>query len=102
MMRRGQELFSAICDRQEYRRYLQGGSNKKTLQQAAAMLTRVLNEHLTERQRQLVYHYYYEGKSQREIAAMYGVHPATVSRTLSRARVRIESVMRYWFTTNKL
>lgn len=97
-MRRGEDLFCALCDRQEYQRFLQGDSNKKTLQQAAAMLTRVLNEELTERQRQMVIGYYYEGKSQREIAAQYGLNPATVSRTLSRARTRIETVMRYWFT----
>ena len=57
-MKRGEDLFCAVCDRQEYRRFLQGDSNKKTLRQAAAMLTRVLNEELTERQRELVIGYY--------------------------------------------
>ena len=97
-MKRGEDLFCAVCDRQEYRRFLQGDSNQKTLRQAAAMLTRVLNEELTERQRELVIGYYYEGKSQRELAVQYAIHPTTVSRTLTRARNRIETVMRYLFT----
>lgn len=97
MQTREREFFERVCDEAQYREFLQGESNRDRLRELRALLVRVLREELTDRQRQFIYWYYYEGHTQRQIAAEAGVNLSTVCRTLERGRRRIESVLRYWF-----
>ncbi len=56
-----------------------------------------IDEELTERQRQVLLLYYFDGKNIIEIAKMLGINKSSVSRLLSRARMRIEKVLKYNF-----
>lgn len=56
-----------------------------------------IDEELTNKQREVLLLYYFEGKSTIEIAKMLGVNKSSVSRLLSRAKMRIEKVLKYNF-----
>ena len=55
----------------------------------------VMDNELTELQRQLLLAVYYEGKSQKQIAQERGVCCSTVCRTLQRAVRRMQRYLRY-------
>ena len=59
-------------------------------------LSRIKLDVLTERQLQLVTLYYMEQNTIVDIAAKLGVNKSTVSRTLSRARAKLESYLKYY------
>ena len=54
-----------------------------------------IDEALTDRQREFVEEYYFEGLTIYEISERHGVCPPSVSRTLGRARKNIFRVLRY-------
>ena len=54
-----------------------------------------ISRELTPCQQRIVRGIYYEGKSQAQLARELGVHKSTVSRTLHRARVRLQKCLRY-------
>lgn len=54
-----------------------------------------IDEALTDRQREFVEEYYFEGLTIYEISERHGVCPSSVSRTLGRARENIFRVLRY-------
>lgn len=56
---------------------------------------RVVDEELTERQREMVYMYYFQGMSMPDIAVTLGVSPSSVSRTIKRGRGRIRKYLKY-------
>ena len=56
-----------------------------------------IDEELTDRQKEVLLLYYFEGKNIIEIAKMLGVNKSSVSRLLSRAKMRIEKVLKYNF-----
>lgn len=56
---------------------------------------RVMEEELTELQRQTLYDYYFQAESIVHIAARRGVHKSTVSRTLKRAETKLRRYLRY-------
>lgn len=59
-------------------------------QKAMETLENLISERLTWRQKQIIMLYYYEGRKQREIAAMLGVSESAVSHTKHTALRRLE------------
>lgn len=57
------------------------------------ILDKAIDEFLEGRQKEYLKLKYYDGLKQCEIAALYGVKPCTVSRTIARARQNIERVV---------
>ena len=62
---------------------------------ALNLLGRAMREELSEKQLLYITAYYVDGKTMREIGKMYGVDATTVSRTIARAKKRMEKVLRY-------
>lgn len=58
-------------------------------------LYRVIQEELTDKQRQVLLAYYFENMTIIQIAAAQGVHKSTVWRTLRRAEERLKRYLRY-------
>ncbi len=85
-----QELFGKAKDNQQH------------LAIVRRALTDIIEHELTDRQREMVYLYYFEGKNCREISEKLCVHKATVSRTLSRAKERIRKNLRFYFDYKNL
>ncbi len=59
------------------------------------MLAAAIEQELTPRQAQMVRMYFLEQHSIREMAAILGVYPSTVSRTLAAARTKLKRCLRY-------
>ena len=58
-------------------------------------LRAVMEGELTDRQREIVEGYYFEGKSMRELGERYGVQPSSIHKVLYRAIRRIERCLKY-------
>ncbi len=71
--------------------------NRMHLELARSALRDILRTELTERQRELLILYYYEGLRETEIALVLHLHKSTVSRTLNRARSRVRKHLRFYF-----
>ena len=56
---------------------------------------RVIQEELTQVQREILTAYYFQEMTIAEIAESRGVHKSTVSRTLHRAEARLQRCLRY-------
>jgi RNA polymerase sigma factor (sigma-70 family) len=56
---------------------------------------RVIDEELTELQRQTLLAYYFQDQTIPQIAAERGVHKSTVSRTLHRAEDKLRRFLKY-------
>lgn len=61
------------------------------------LFTGIMEDFLTPKQAAYAKKYYFEGKDMAQIGKEAGVHPTTVSRTLIRARKKLEAVLRYTF-----
>lgn len=64
---------------------------------AAGQLKQVIENELTNRQREIITLYYFQGKTIIEIAGKLDINKSSVSRTLGRARKRIARSMKYGF-----
>ena len=71
--------------------------NSETLSRVKKNIKTAITELLTSKQRTYLLAYYFEGLSMEEIAAREGVNKSTVSRTVKRARARLDRVLRYSF-----
>lgn len=71
--------------------------NEEHLELAQRALHDILEHDLTDRQRELLMLYYYEKRSEKEIAHQLGINKSTVSRTLDRAKSRIRKHLRFYF-----
>lgn len=70
-----------------------GGEHRRMLQ----TLREAARGELTERQLECVRMRYGEGRSVKEIAALLGITPPTVSKHLKKARARLGKVLGYYF-----
>lgn len=70
------------------------GNHVQILQIQSAALS-IIREELSERQREVVQLYYFEGRNIPQIAAELGVNKSTVSRTLARGLHNIEKRLEY-------
>lgn len=61
------------------------------------LLRRVIVGELTDKQRRIVYRYYYKEMSLKEIAEVEGMTFQGVAASLSAAKTKIKHVMQYWF-----
>lgn len=73
--------------------------NSGQLAHAQKALLDILQEELTERQREVLTLYYYDGMNIPEIAETLSVNRSTVSRTLQRAKQRIYKNLRFCFVS---
>ncbi len=89
--RRG-KLYAA--DMAVYSRQM-GETNEEEISRLRRNLGVAMREELTDRQRQLLTLYYYEGKNMREIGEALGIDKSTVSRTISRGERRLRRCLRY-------
>ena len=77
-----------------YKMYIQG---EYTNREPKDVLLKVIQGELSKNQLRLVEMYYFQHISMVEISKMLDVTPSTVSRTLKRARIKIERFMKYFF-----
>ena len=64
-------------------------------EQQVRRIRAVIRQELTELQRDTILAYYFENKTQLQIARERGVNKSTVSRTLHRAEARLRRILQY-------
>ncbi|MBQ8974924.1 MAG: sigma-70 family RNA polymerase sigma factor [Oscillospiraceae bacterium] len=81
----------------EFSSYLCEGNsdNSAGYSRLVEKLSVAMGEDLTDRQREIMTLYYIDGHNMVEIARMKGINVSSVSRTLSRARRRLYSSLRF-------
>ncbi len=66
------------------------GDNRERLARLSALLRQVMEEELTDRQREAFLLHVGRGYSQKEIAALWGIHPSVVCRHIRRAEAQLK------------
>lgn len=86
-------------DRQTYKNWFQeltsSGTNEQELEHLKKVVILAIEELLTETQRAQFLAYYVDGMAMADIAGRYGIDKSSVSRTIKRARVRLQRVLKY-------
>ena len=72
-----------------------GDSNEEKRKKAIATIHKVIENELTEKQREYITAYYIDGEKQQAIAEKYGVHNSTVSRVIKAGMRKLKSIGRY-------
>ncbi|MGM9613606.1 MAG: RNA polymerase sigma factor [Butyricicoccus sp.] len=72
-----------------------GGDNRAWRTAFREAFFRAMRDTLTERQYEALRLHYLEGKSQKEIAALWGVSPSAVCRHLARGKKRLRHLLSY-------
>lgn len=75
--------------------YDEVNSNEERLNLVKQALPKVIENRLSERQKQCVRLYYFENMNMEQTAAALGIERSSVSRTLKRARDRIKTSLEY-------
>ena len=90
-------LTDYAADRAAMREDLQslGGDNRAWRAAFRDAFFRAMRDTLTERQYQALCMHYLDGKSQKQIAALWGVSPSAVCRHLKKARRRLAIMLSY-------
>lgn len=71
-------------------------TNTADLKRKANFLLKLIDNELTEQQRLCATAYWLNGQKQKDIAAALKLHPSTVSRHITAARKKLQSVARYY------
>ena len=71
-------------------------NNSKKIQNMKKIMLKVINNELTERQKQIIMLYYFKNKNIVEISEMLNISHASVSVTMKRARNRLIKYMQYY------
>ncbi len=69
--------------------------NSALMRRAGAVLREAIEEELTERQRECVKLYFFDGLREHEIGEMLGVNKSTVSRHIKKAKARLRLCVKY-------
>ena len=75
--------------------YEEISTNEQRLNIVREALPKVIENRLTERQKECVRLYYFENKNMEQTATALGIERSSVSRTLKRARQRIKTSLEY-------
>lgn len=71
--------------------------NREKLNRIGRLIQPAMESELNEKQRDIMMKYYFNGMTMQEISDVYGINRSTVSRYLTRARRKLERVLRYTF-----
>lgn len=71
------------------------GDNSQRMSRLRHNLPLAVEQELTPRQKEVVHYFYFDGMGVTEIARAMGLHKSTVSRTLKRARGKLQRYLKY-------
>lgn len=71
------------------------GDNSQRISRLRRNLPLALEQELTPRQKEMVHYFYFDGMTVTEISRAMGLHKSTVSRTLKRARGKLQRCLKY-------
>ena len=91
----GFDLFSFLADKHSFRLWTESVGEASSNNILKKLIVRVLENELTEKQREYLLLYIVEKKSMQEIAEMYSVNKSTVQRGICGAKKKIMNSLRY-------
>lgn len=72
-----------------------GNTNTEKRKKVIATINQIMENELTEKQREYITAYYINGEKQQAIADRYGVNNSTVSRTIQKGMRKLQKIGRY-------
>lgn len=92
-----EKRIDPIALKTQYQLWLesQGEANEEQIERLKKNLGTAIASELTETQRKYINDFYFKGLSVTKIAGKYAVNKSAVSRTLKRARQKLERVLKY-------
>lgn len=99
-MKRGTRLISLdiFGDRYPWEKEVySAGDNSEWIAKMKRAVIDIMEEELTDCQREVVEEYYFKNRTVTEIAKQKAVNKSTISRHLTRARVKIKKCLQYGF-----
>ena len=88
------EIFG---DRMKPSDFMSSGTNAKQVSYLKSQLKKAMETELTERQRAILWDFYFEGKTVTQISENLCVNKSTVSRHLKRSKEKLRTVLSYGF-----
>lgn len=82
-------------DRAAYEQFIREAYDHDNNDGLHALLRQAIEEDLTERQKEIVLLYYYDGYKMQDIAHKLGVCPSTISRTIAASKVKLRRCLKY-------
>ncbi|MDO4743091.1 MAG: sigma-70 family RNA polymerase sigma factor [bacterium] len=71
------------------------GDNRLKLNQLQKYLSKAIDTELTDRQKEIIKAFFYDGSSVTEISTRLGINKSTVSRHLKRSKEKLHNVLKY-------
>lgn len=90
------DTYTGEADR-SIRAILEIDSEEDSIRTLKKLLLNVINNELTPRQKEIIVLYYFKGIDTVTIAKQLGITPQAVSAVMSRARIRMYKIMKYYF-----
>lgn len=90
------DTYTGEADR-SIRAILEIDSEEDSIRTLKKLLLNVINNELTPRQKEIIVLYYFKGIDTVTIARQLGITPQAVSAVMSRARIRMYKIMKYYF-----
>lgn len=76
-------------------RSLNNGDNRKQLDQIKNYLSKAIDEELTDRQKQIINMFFFDGKTLTEISNVLEINKSTVSRHITRSKEKLKDALQY-------
>ncbi len=88
--------FDSLDSILSMREFKSRNTNSYARNKMKKIMISALKTEVTERQRQMLTEYFYNGKNVNQIAEIYGINKSTVSRTISRALNNLRKIAYYY------
>lgn len=89
------EIFELQCNEHQFREWDANEADVDFVSHTKKAAAVAFERELSEKQKQYYAAYYFDGLSMAEIANIYCVNKATVSRTITRANKKLRTILRY-------
>lgn len=93
---RYKDTFTGKADK-NIRAVLESNNDEDSVRKLKKLLLKVINNELTPRQKEIIVLYYFKKLDIVVIARQLGITPQAVSAVMARARVKMYSIMQYYF-----
>ena len=92
------DLFSDALFSFNKFKYKNNSTNSEKYNKILKILSRVIENELTEKQKMCVKLYYHESMNTVKIANKLGVYPSTVWRHINNSKKKIKNIMKYYYS----
>ncbi len=89
------DTFTGEADR-GIRALLGRGERNETARKLRKVMLNVINNELTPRQKEIIMLYYFRDTDTVTISSMLGISPQAVSAAMSRARIKMYNILKYY------